>query len=88
MTTTTTNEIVRFETGETYYDRSAGDWDCIFRVKVERRTAKSVWISGDLIDGVQRRGIYVYEGREQIRPFGSYSMCAIMSADRKASDLD
>jgi len=37
-----------FKAGETYFARSLYDHNCVYRVKVERRTDKSVWIKGDL----------------------------------------
>jgi hypothetical protein len=44
------------------------------------RTAKTVTIARH---GKQvRRGIFVYNGVEQFKPFGTYSMCAIISADK------
>lgn len=69
-----------FEAGRTYWTRSICDSDCIHRVTILRRTAKSVWIKKD---GKEvRRAITVWDGVEQIYPFGQYSMCAIIGADR------
>lgn len=76
MTTTT-----KFEAGRTYWTRSICDYDCIHRVTIVRRTAKSVWIAER--DGSEsRRAISVWDGVEHIYPFGKYSMCAIIGADR------
>jgi hypothetical protein len=69
-----------FTTGRTYSTRSIGDHDCIFSVTVVARTAKTVTIRSRG-EAEVRRGIYVWNGVEQIKPFGSYSMCAIIGAD-------
>jgi hypothetical protein len=77
------NTIKTFIAGRTYSTRSACDYDCIFTIKVVRRTAKSVWIEER--DGtVSRRAIQVWNGCEHFYPFGRYSMAAIIGAD----DLD
>ena len=79
--TTTTSNATQFETGKTYFTRSSCDWDCIYDFTITRRTAKSVWI---MKDGEEvRRSVYLYDGVERFRPFGTYSMCAIISADRE-----
>jgi hypothetical protein len=51
----------------------------VFSFTILARTAKSVTV--DVHGKTVRRGISVYEGVEQFKPFGSYSMCAIISAD-------
>jgi len=75
-------EITEFKTGKTYSTRSICDHECIFSFKIHKRTAKSVWVNvrGERV----RRSITVYDNREQFRPFGTYSMCAVISADREA----
>lgn len=74
-----------FEVGKTYYDRSICDHECIFRFTIQARTAKSVTI--EVYGKTVRRGLSIYEGVEQFKPFGTYSMCAIVRAD-KVSHLD
>ena len=70
----------QFEVGKTYYDRSACDHDCIFSFTILGRTAKQVRIS---VHGkVKNRGVTVRDGVEQFKPFGSYSMAAIVRADK------
>lgn len=70
----------QFEVGKSYWDRSAVDYDTIFSFAILGRTAKTVTIARH---GKQvRRGIFVYNGVEQFKPFGTYSMCAIISADK------
>jgi hypothetical protein len=77
--------VVRFVVGEEYYDRSSCDYDCIFRVTVTKRTAKSVWF---MYHGTEKRAkIHQWSGVETFMPFGSYSMAAVMSADRLSSKL-
>lgn len=85
----TTTETVKFQVGESYYDRSACDWDCIFRFEIVRRTEKSVWIRDRHDDSkVVRRAIRVYDGVESFSPFGSYSMSAVVTAERNVSELN
>ena len=37
-----------FKVGESYYARSVYDHNCVYRVKILKRSEKSVWIKGDL----------------------------------------
>ena len=68
-----------FEAGKTYTTRSAGDSNCIMRLTVERRTAKSLVTT----EGKRYR-IEVFCGVERVRPWGRYSMAPVISADRAA----
>ena len=69
----------RFEIGTTYATRSICDYDCIYRFTILARTAKTVTVN---VHGkTVRRGLNVWNEVEQFKPFGSYSMCAIISAD-------
>lgn len=68
-------ELIKFEEGKTYSTPSICDSDCIFSVTVARRTDKSIFTS----EG-KRLKIYVYEGREQVKPYGTYSMAPIIDA--------
>jgi hypothetical protein len=71
----------QFEIGKTYATRSLGDHDMIFAFEILGRTAKTVTIK---VHGKPvRRGIFVYDGREQFKPLGTYSMCPIISADKE-----
>lgn len=74
-----------FQVGETYWTRSIGDYECIHSFVILGRTAKTVTVkvSGKTV----RRGLTVYDGCEQFKPFGSYSMCAIISADRSGRTM-
>ena len=69
--------MTRFETGKTYYTRSVADYDTIVRVTIAKRTDKTiVTAAGD------RLRINVWQGVEQVKPWGSYSMAPIVGADR------
>ena len=74
---------MKFEVGKTYATRSICDNDCIFSITIVARTAKMVSIQEPHTSDVKivRRGISVWNGVEQIKPFGNYSMCAIIGAD-------
>jgi len=75
--------IKQFEVGKTYATRSICDSDTWFAFRVLGRTAKQVTI---MVRGkTVRRGISVYQGVEQFKPFGNYSMCAIIGADDERS---
>jgi hypothetical protein len=72
-----------FETGKTYQTRSACDHNCIFSFAILARTAKTVTVE---VNGkTVRRGLTVWEGVEQFKPFGNYSMAAVISADKQAA---
>ena len=66
----------QFEAGKTYATRSICDSECIVAVTVARRTAKMLTTR----EGKSFR-ISVYDGIEQIKPWGSYSMAPIIQAD-------
>lgn len=86
MNATTAPVITAFQVGETYATRSICDHDCIHRFTILARTAKSVTVK---VHGEQvRRGIQVYEGTEQFKPFGTYSMCAIIGADKTLAQVE
>jgi hypothetical protein len=74
--------IIRFKVGKTYSTRSAADHDTIFSFKITARTDKQIQtiVHGKTV----RRGLSIWNGVEQFKPFGSYSMAAIISADRGA----
>jgi len=72
---------MKFQINHTYYDRSSCDYDTIFSFKILARTEKTVTV--EMHGKTVKRGVYVYDGREQFRPYGTYSMCAVVSADRE-----
>jgi hypothetical protein len=69
----------KFKIGQTYQTRSICDYDTILSFEILSRTAKTVTIR--VGDKTVRRGLYVYDGVEQFKPYGTYSMCAIIGAD-------
>lgn len=69
----------QFKVGQTYSARSICDYDCIFSFTILGRTAKSITVN--VRGSVVRRSLSIYEGVEQFKPFGSYSMAAIVGAD-------
>ncbi len=73
----------QFQVGRTYFDRSACDYDCIFSFTILARTAKSVTVK--VHNNTVRRGLTVRDGIEQFKPFGSYSMAAVVRADKLAA---
>lgn len=77
-------EPVRFETGVSYFCRSACDSACVWHFRIIRRTASSVWVE---VDGREcRRGVRVWSGVEKFEPFGRYSMSPVVSADRRSME--
>ena len=72
--------IKQFQVGQTYSTRSIGDHDCIFAFTILARTAKSVTVK--VHGNIVRRGLSVRDDVEQFKPFGTYSMCAVIRANR------
>lgn len=81
--------VVKFVPGVTYYTRSLGDHNCIWRFTVVRRTASSVWVSGDFDKPgtVERRKVSEHNGAEMFAPFGRYSMSPSVYADKVADGI-
>jgi hypothetical protein len=73
----------QFQIGKTYSTRSIADYDTIFSFTITGRTAKTVTtqVRGKTV----RRGLFLFDGIEQFKPFGTYSMCVIISADRASA---
>jgi hypothetical protein len=74
---------MKFQIGRTYSTRSICDHECIYSFTIKARTAKTVTV--DVHGKTVKRGIQVYDGVEQFKPFGTYSMCAIIRANREAA---
>lgn len=68
--------MTTFQAGKSYATRSICDHNCIIRVAVVSRTAKTIKTA----DGKTLR-VSQYNGIEQVRPWGSYSMAPIVGAD-------
>ena len=67
----------KFQPGKTYYTHSICDADCIIKIKVAKRTEKSIKTT----DGKTLR-IKIWNGVEQVKPWGSFSMAPIIDATR------
>lgn len=66
----------KFEAGKTYSTRSICDHDCIIRVAVVSRTAKTIKTA----DGKTLRIKAYSDGAEYVKPWGTYSMAPIVTA--------
>ncbi len=76
--------MTTFEARKTYFFRYICDADSRVEIKIERRTAKSVWITGDGYTH-ERRAIKIDDsGTEFIFPEGRYSMAPVLRASRPA----
>lgn len=64
-----------FEAGKTYTTRSACDHDCVISVTVAKRTAKTITTAA----GKTLR-VGMYDGAEFVKPWGTYSMAPIVTA--------
>lgn len=75
----------QFEVGKTYATRSICDYDCIHSFTILARTEKTITttVHGEIV----KRGVKVYHDVEQFKPFGSYSMCAVIYAEQRCIDL-
>jgi hypothetical protein len=73
--------MTKFETGKTYATRSICNHDCIIEIRVIKRTAKTIIADCGSFRGEKRLRISEYEGVEQVKPWGSYSMAPIIGAD-------
>jgi len=71
--------MTKFETGKTYSTRSICDNDCIISVNIEKRTAKTITttVHGEL----RTFRIAECDGAESIKPWGTYSMCPMITAN-------
>ena len=77
---------IRFQTGALYFTRSIADHECIIRVQVIRRTAKSVWVE-DWRDysNVVRRSIKIREDYNG-RPIENFADCSWRFSADKTTD--
>lgn len=70
---------MKFEVGSTYSTRSICDSECIVSLTVAKRTAKTITTKAGKV-----LRITSYNGVEQVKPWGSYSMAPIIDAtDRR-----
>lgn len=73
---------MKFQAGKTYATRSVCDHNCIIRVTVAKRTAKTITTTAGK---TLRIAVSPFDGVEQVKPWGSYSMAPIVSADKVAA---
>jgi hypothetical protein len=71
---------MKFQTGKTYTTRSIGDADMVISVTVLRRTEKTIYVKGDALTKEALR-VWVFNGVEQVAPWGKYSMSPVISAN-------
>lgn len=70
--------MIKFEANKTYQFRSICDADCVQKIMIVSRTAKTVVAH---IDGKQKAyRVKELDGAEAIMPWGSYSMAPILRA--------
>jgi hypothetical protein len=81
---------MKFETGKTYTTRLITNNDSIISFYVIKRTEKTVTVTGDFMDtnAAERQTphtmrLKLWQEVETFKPWGTYSMCPIVSADRK-----
>ena len=68
--------MIKFEVGKTYYTRSFGNWDVVYRFKVVKRTEKTVWLETFQARRVDRSlGL-----AERISPLGRYAFSPVLDA--------
>lgn len=75
----------QFQIGRTYKTRSICDHECIYSFTIISRTAKTITtkVNGKIV----KRGLSVckYDDAESLKPFGNYSMCAVIRANKQAA---
>jgi len=73
--------VKQFEAGKTYMGRSVCDHDCIIKVAVASRTAKTI-VTGE---GKRLKVKIDFDGDEYVMPWGVYSMAPMVRAGRLAA---
>jgi hypothetical protein len=75
---------MKFETGKTYFTRSICDRNCIFRITVISRTAKTIRAN---VEGEGEKTLRIIANNgifgipvERVMPFGRYSMAPVICA--------
>lgn len=77
--------MTKFEVGKTYWTRSLCDYESIYRLTVLSRTDKTIRANVEL-EGTKRLKIHIMDGRiEYVKPHGTYSMSATITADREGN---
>jgi hypothetical protein len=71
--------MTKFEIGKTYWTRSAFDHECIYEITVVSRTAQTIKTAcGKTLRAKPTRWSPTVE---QVKPHGTYSMCAVITAE-------
>ncbi len=88
MRETTNQEAVtmkKFKLHSTYQTRSIGDADCTITMKVWKRTAKTLWTVDPFNAQIFKsfRIFIDYNGNEAFKPWGSYSMAPVLTAEKE-----
>jgi hypothetical protein len=78
--------MTKFETGKKYSFTFIGNSELHVCYEVLKRTAKTITIT----DGRETKSckVSVWDDIEQVRPYGSYSMCPILGADKITNDRE
>jgi hypothetical protein len=79
------NTLTQFEAGKTYFGRSICDHECVYRMTVLRRTAKTVTVQMSNREAPKTLRPRLYGNVETVRPNGTYSMALTISADREVA---
>lgn len=79
--------MLKFEIGSTYNMTSPGDHNCVWTYKVLKRTACTVTLTDGKKDITCRinKAYTNYRDAETVFPLGQYSLCPVLSADKKIS---
>jgi hypothetical protein len=73
----------RFEVNKTYQTRSIGNHDCIISATIIKRTDKTITTYDQMENRVRNFKVKIYNNTEYFMPWGNYSMCPSLSADRE-----
>lgn len=81
--------MTTFELNTRYSMKSPCDANCIWTYQVVKRTAKTVKLvrvshSGEPTNDQKSCRVSVWNGVEQVKPLGSYSMAPILTAEHPA----
>jgi len=79
----TDENLKKFEVGKTYQTRSICDDDCIWSVKILKRTKKFISIKVEGDREIRRVGVRYWDNVERADFLGSYSMSPRISADKE-----
>jgi hypothetical protein len=75
--------VTKFAAGQSYKCRSACDSNCVWTFRVMARTAATITTECGNRFRINRK-LTQHNGVETVLPFGNYSMCPILRADKAA----